>query len=231
MLLVAALATGCNSTTPTREQAAPTPLVSDFSGYWEMDYGRSDNVDQKLRSLYREWRRLMERRARGDQRAAVMAAQIDNSNFRGVVDVARLADMITDSQVLEIEQDDTAIEIQRENNFTLTCVFKDGRPDLVVDELGAEICGWDAHQLVFRILLPDSLDIQHRLSLSDDGDRLHIATRVDSRSSAPFTLNRFYFRFEPLPENYECEYTLSRGNVCQTGSPQTGSPQTGSSEP
>ncbi len=216
--LLGLLVTACSSQPAVVE--LPAPLVSDFSGYWEMDFGRSDNVDQKLASLYREWRRLMERRARGDQRAAVMAAQIDNDSFRDVVDVARLADMITDSQVLEIEQDSDSIEIMRENNFTLTCVFKDGRPDLVVDELGAEICGWDAHQLVFRIILPDSLDIQHRLSLSDDGERLHVATQVDSRSAAPFTLNRFYFRFEPLPENYACEYTLSRGNVCQTGSPE-----------
>ena len=186
------------------------------SGYWEMDYGRSDDVDRRLNSLYREWRRLMERRARGDQRAAVMASQIDNASFRDVVDVARFADMITDSQVLEIEQDGGSIEIKRENSFTLTCVYGDGRPDLVMDELGSEVCGWDAHQLVFRILLPDGLDIRHRLSLSADGERLHIATRVDSRSAAPFTINRFYFRFDPLPENYECEYTLSRGNVCQT---------------
>ena len=139
------------------------------------------------------------------------------SNFRRIVNAARFADMITDSQVLDIEQSSDDIEVRRENNFTLSCVFDEGVPELVIDELGHEICGWDAHQLVFRIRLPDDLDIQHRVSMSEDSQRLHIATRVDARGTAPFVLNRFYFRFDPLPENYECEYTLSRGNVCQTG--------------
>ncbi|MDJ0877958.1 MAG: hypothetical protein QNI86_05065 [Halieaceae bacterium] len=202
---------------PEQALVLPTPLVRDFSGHWEMDYGRSDNVDQKLRSLYREMQRNAQRMARGDQRARVMSPELVNANFRQVVDMARLADMITDSQVLEIEQSSADIEVKRENNFTLSCIFSDGEPQLVVDELGSEICGWDAHQLVFRILLPDGLDILHRMSMSDDRQRLHVATRVNRRGAAPFTINRFYFRFDPLPEDYECEYTLSRGNVCQTG--------------
>ena len=220
--LVTALVTACASeqqapATGNPSLVLPTPLVRDFSGHWEMDYGRSDNVDQKLRSLYRELQRQNERLARGDQRARIVSQELQTANFRQVVDMARLADMITDSQVLEIDQSVEDIEIRRENNFTLTCVFNGGRPALVIDELGSEICGWDAHQLLFRIALPDGLDIQHRVSMSDDHQRLHVATTVDRRGVAPFTINRFYFRFEPLPENYECEYTLSRGNICQTG--------------
>lgn len=203
----------CGSQPPAVPSA---PRVTDLSGHWELDYSRSDNVDHRLQSLYREWRREQERRARGDQYRSTYGA-IDSRAFRALVDVARLADMITDSQVLEIEQSDADIEIRRENSFALTCVFRDGRPEVVVDELGAEVCGWDAHQLVFHIQLPEGLDIQHRVTLSNDAERLHIATRVDSRSSVPFTLNRFYFRFDPLPEDYRCEYTLSRGNVCQSG--------------
>ncbi|MEM0953738.1 MAG: hypothetical protein AAGI24_06330 [Pseudomonadota bacterium] len=195
----------------------PAPIVSDLSGHWEMDYGRSDNVDQKLQSMYREWRRMAERRARGDNRAGPMNVAIDSNSFRRTVDVARFADLITSSQILDIEQTDDDIAIQRENDYTLSCVFDDGEPEILIDELGSEICGWDAHQLVFRTRLPDDIDIQHRISLSDEGDRLHIATRVDGPRSPPFTINRFYFRFDPLPEDYSCEYTLSRGNVCQTG--------------
>ncbi len=208
---------GCASEPPA---ALPTPVMVDLSGHWEMDYGRSDNVDRKLQSLYREWRRMAERRARGDTRAGPMGVQIDSNSFRRVVDVARLADLITEAQVLEIEQSPDDIAIHRENDFTLSCVFEEGQPEALIDELGSEICGWDAHQLVFRIQLPDGVDIRHRLSLSEDSDRLHIATRVDSPRSPPFTMNRFYFRFDPLPEDYACEYTLSRGNVCQTGGAQ-----------
>ncbi len=216
-LIIALLLTACGSEPVSRSQEPlPQPVVRDFSGSWEMDYGRSDNVDQKLNSMYREWQRLMARQSRGDERAAARMAAM-GTNFRRLVDTARLADMITSSQVLEIEQTPDDIEITREDNFALSCVFLEGEPELVIDELGLEICGWDAHQLVFRIQLPDGLDIQHRMSMSEDSQRLHIATRVNSRYASPFTINRFYFRFDPLPENYECEYTLSRGNVCQTG--------------
>jgi len=233
-LLLYSLLTACGSTPPTT--ALPAPLVSDLSGHWEMDYGRSDNVDRKLQSMYREWRRLAERRARGDQRAGPLNVAVDGASFRRTVDVARFADLITRSQVLDIEQTPADIAIQRENDYTLSCVFGDGEPEVLIDDLGSEVCGWDAHQLVFRTQLPDGIDIQHRLSLSEDSERLHIATRVDGPRAPPFVINRFYFRFDPLPEDYACEYTLSRGNVCQTGSPQTGpqsagSPQTGSPQP
>lgn len=201
---------------PPEAASRATPETSDFSGYWEMDYGRSDNANSKLQTMYREWHRNMTRQVRGDQRRANMGVQLDSSRFDAIVDVARLADQITSSQVLEIEQSEIDIEIQRENNFSLSCVFREGEPEVVIADLGSEVCGWDAHQLVFYIRLPDGLDIQHRLTLSEDADRLHIATQVDSRKSAPFTLNRFYFRFNPLPEDYSCEYTLSRGNVCQS---------------
>jgi hypothetical protein len=196
---------------------APVSAPVDFTGHWEMDYGRSDNVDQKLNSMYREWQRALERQAerRGQPGAGIA---LDNYSFQSVVAVARLADMITSAQVLDIEQSDIDIEIRRENDFTLTCVFSRGKPETVVDEFGAEVCGWDSNQLVFHMALPDGLDVVHRVAISDDRNRLYIATRVDSRSAAPFTINRFYFRFNPLPENYSCEYTLSRGNVCQSGS-------------
>ncbi len=191
--------------------------VLDFSGHWEMDYGRSDNVDAKLNALYREWQRAAERRANMERRG--QQAAVNPYNFRSVVALARLADTISSSQVLEIEHTDIDIEIQRENDFTLSCVFREGEPEVVLDELGSEVCGWDAHQLVFHILLPDGLDIRHRVTMAEQGDRLHIATRVGSKKSAAFTVNRFYFRFNPLPENYSCEYTLSHGNVCQSGAP------------
>jgi len=183
-----------------------------------MDYGRSENVDEKLQRMYREWMRTVQRRANMDRRGQSSPySAIDTNSFRNIVDVAQLAELITGSQVLDIEQSATDIEIQRENDFALSCVFSEGEPEVIVDELGSEVCGWDSHQLVFKMLLPDGLYVVHRVTMSDGGDRLHIATSVDSKKSPAFTLNKFYFRFNPLPENYSCEYTLSRGNVCQSG--------------
>ena len=220
-ILAAIVLTACGSepvAPPSIEPIVPESRHYDFSGHWEMDYGRSDNVDDQVRRLYREWRQAVERQQRGDQYRASAGVPPDQRSFRAMVDVARLADNITNSQVLEIEQSPSDIEIQREDNFALSCVFNDGEPEVVVAELGAEVCGWDAHQLVFHIRLPDGLDIRHRLTMSEDAERLHVATQVDSKKSKPFTINRFYYRFDPLPEDYSCEYTLSRGNVCQSES-------------
>ena len=55
------------------------------------------------------------------------------------------------------------------------------------------------------------------MTLAPDGQSLHIATTV-ANGSQPFTLNRVYYRFDPLPPDYSCEYTLSKGNVCSRSS-------------
>ena len=210
---------GCAGT-PEQTARAPgksnAPAPVNFSGHWEMDYGRSDDVNHKLRAMAREWQRQAERRAQGDRRAGLSINTTPRA-FNAVIASARLAEMITESQVLEIIQSDVDIEIHRDNTFTLTCVFAEGEPEVVIDELGSELCGWDANNLVFLVQLPDGLNIRHRVTMAEDGDRLRVTTTIDSSSAPPFTLNRFYFRFNPLPEDYSCEYTLSRGNVCQRG--------------
>lgn len=204
---------------PQREPGREKPSV-DLSGHWEMDYSRSDNVNDKLQRMMREWQRAAEKRAamdRGRSSGPAISMGGDSRTFNRIVASARLADMITESQVLDIEQSDIDIEIARENTFALTCVFSEGEPEVVLDELGSEVCGWDAGELVFIVHLPDGLAIRHRITMSGDGERLRVSTTVDSDSAPPFTMNRFYFKFNPLPEDYSCEYTLSRGNVCQRG--------------
>jgi hypothetical protein len=188
----------------------------DFSGSWEMDYGRSENVQQRLQQLYRGLQRQAERQARaqgGDRRSPVSVGPSNNA-VRALVSQAKLADHITASQVLEIDQGRTDVEIQREGNFALTCNFADDDPRPQESDLGSELCGWDSHQLVFVIHLPDSTRINHRLTLAPAGDSLHIATTVKHGGASPFTLNRVYYRFQPMPEDYSCEYTLTRGRVC-----------------
>jgi hypothetical protein len=184
-----------------------------------MDYSRSDNINERLQLMLREWQRAAERRANSNSRGRgagpVVSIDATPRGFNGLVAAARLAELITESQVLEIEQNDIDIEINRENSFALTCVFSEGEPQVVLDELGAEICGWDANDLIFRIRLPDGLNIHHRVTMSAEGDRLRVTTTVDSDQASPFTVNRFYYRFNPMPVDYSCEYTLSKGNVCQ----------------
>ena len=218
LLLLAGLLSACSSSPPLDSKAAPRDTSVDFTGSWEMDYGRSDNVEQQLRSIYNELRRNAERRARaaGGSNAGSMNAGADPSRTMSqVIDLARMADYITGSQIVTIEQGPDDILVEREDNFALSCTFTDETPEPVIDELGSELCGWDAHQLLFAVHLPDGLRINHRLSISPDRQSLQITTTLkQSGSAAGFTVNRVYYRFNPLPEDYECEYTLSRGNVC-----------------
>ena len=211
---------------------------ADFSGHWEMDYGRSENVNRKLQAMLEEWKRqaerraIAERRAMSERRRGRPPAAFDSApqRFNRVIAAARLADMISAAQVLEIVQDASAIEIKRENDFPLSCAFgmpsADGADNAgsaegnaTIPGIGAEACGWSGGDLLFRIDLPDGLSILHRMTRAAAGDRLRIATTVKSGTAPPFTLNRFYLKFEPLPEDYRCEYTLSRGQVCRSGPP------------
>jgi hypothetical protein len=222
LLLACAVLAACsgspNSNSSAKGIAARDKSV-DFSGSWEMDYGRSDNVDDRLRSIYNELQRQAERRARKrgevSNRGALTMGTPEGQSMSAIVALARLADFITTSQVLTIEQSEIDITVEREDNFALGCTFIDDTPEPVINELGSELCGWDAHQLVFLISMPDGLRVNHRMTLAPDGQKLHIATTVSNGGYAhPFTLNRVYYRFDPLPPDYACKYTLSKGNVC-----------------
>jgi len=224
IVILVGLLAACGSE-PNRRERAPLPHDStiDFSGSWEMDYSRSDNINERLQMMYREWQRAAERRAnmnsRGRGTGPAITIDTNPRAFNALVAAARLTELITESQVLEIEQSDIDIEIKREGSFALTCVFSEGEPQVVLDELGQEICGWDVNDLVFRIRLPEGLNIHHRVTMSADGERLRVATTVDSHKAVPFSVNRFYYRFNAMPEDYSCEYTLSKGNVCQRKKP------------
>lgn len=190
----------------------------DFSGSWELDYRRSDDVNRELKSLFRKLQRAAENRAsnRDPRFRQNSSINIGGSNpVASVVAAARLADTITRSPVLEIDQSGNQIEVKRGDSFALTCEFHGDTPQLIENALGTEVCGWDHHQLVFKIALPDNLTISHRMTIAPDGQKLHVATTVASSSAlTPFTLSRIYDRFEPLSSDDNCEYTLSRGKSC-----------------
>jgi len=131
----------------------------------------------------------------------------------------RFADMITQTPLLEIEQDERSIRIRREDDSDLTCEFHLGELHVVETPFGKEACGWQGHQLVFRLLLPDGLRIQHVLTAGANGQKLNVATTVATdQVTRPFTLNRVYDRFVPGENGFSCEMTLTRGNVCTTRS-------------
>ena len=193
----------------------------DFSGFWEMDYAASDNIQARLNSLVRELQQLAQRRSNGtmDNRPGGGTTMGSGSYNSGpsVIGLAQMADMITQSQLLEVVQDEHEVRIKREDTFALSCELYDDYAHSVETLFGREVCGWDSHQLLFKIYLPEGLSIQHRFTLGSSGERLNIATTVVSdRVSYPFTLNRVYTRYDPEKTGISCEMTLTRGKVCTT---------------
>lgn len=195
----------------------------DFSGSWEMDYGQSDNIQAKLDTMVRELRRQAERRNRNaaisnqGPGASLMVGGSGANSGASIMGLARMAELITRSPLLEVQQDEDSIKIKREESFALTCEFHPGQFHSVETPFGTEVCGWQAHQLVFRILLPEGLTIQHVFTLGPEGERLNIATTIVSdQVTYPFTLNRVFNRFVPGSRGYRCTQTLSRGRVCTT---------------
>ena len=187
----------------------------DFSGSWEMDHSRSDDAYQELKELVRKMNRGSQRSS-GDSN---MSVGLSADTVQTLVAMARLAEQITRPQVLEIEQNGHEIEVKRRDDFAFTCDFYDRIPEFVETPFGTELCGWDGHQLIFHVSLPDGLSVQHRMTVAPDRQQLHVSTTVGNRlSPVPFTLNRRYQRFEPLPSEYDCEYTLSKKKTCTTRS-------------
>jgi hypothetical protein len=219
------LLSGCGSS-PAQKlaiQGGNTKVVS-LSGSWELDYGQSDNAQQKLDVLVRELNREAERRAQGGMRqgpvgGGMVIGGADANSGSSVLGLVRMADMITQSSLLEIEQSEHKIRVKREADSDLTCEFYGGELREVQTIFGTEICGWKAHQLVFKLLLPGGLSIQHVMTRGVAGHKLNIATTVvTDQVSYPFTLNRVYNRFVPGQSGFRCEMTLTRGRVCTTES-------------
>jgi hypothetical protein len=225
LLLACVLLCGCGSPPAKRSglQGGNAKAVN-FSGSWELDYSQSDNTQQKLDSVVGELNRAAERRAQGTmQQGPVGGGFITGgsgaNSGASILGLARMADLITQSPLLEIVQNAHKVLVKREEDFALSCEFYPGQYHKVETPFGIEACGWDAHQLVFKLLLPDGLSIQHVMTIGAAGQKLNIATTVVSdQVSFPFTLNRVYNRFEHVDSSFQCQETLTRGRVCTTGS-------------
>ena len=190
----------------------------DFSGNWELDYQLSDHPNEKIRQVYIETRSRIEAQMRRQGNQAVI---VDQSffNLHSIIGLGQLAERIGQATVLDIKQRDRHIVIQRNDDFSLICDFDDMQRKASM--IGAEACAWDEDQLIFRIVLPDGLNVGHKLSVAADRSRLNIATTVWIEGVGyPFTLNRVYMPFEPGEGLYHCEYTIARQTTCSLGGSQ-----------
>ncbi len=217
---------GCASE-PEKSKPVPnrTDHAPDFSGFWELDYAQSDNIQVKLNSLVRDVKKVNRSRAQGGayQQAGggmLMGGPGSTNSGASVLGLAQMADLVTQSQLMDIIQDEHKIKVKREGDFALSCEFYLGQYHTVETPLGKEICGWQRHQMIFKMVLPEGLIIQHILSLGPEGQWLNVATTVTSdRVTSPFTVNRVYARYEPQDNGYSCKMTISRGRVCTTEAP------------
>jgi len=226
-LLLASCSSGGGSRPKKAVLQGQSSDAVDFSGSWELDYSQSDNIQAKLDTMVRELRRQADRRSQGGNQGAMMVGGSAGANSApSIIGLARMSDLITRSPLLKIKQSEHEIKVKREENFALTCEFYAGQYKSVETPLGTEICGWNGHQLVFKILLPDGLSIQHVMTVASYGGKLNIATTVVSdQVSYPFTLNRVYNRFVPGSSGYSCTVTLTKGRVCSTQSAPTTEPE------
>jgi hypothetical protein len=225
LLVLCLFIAGCSSSAVQKKPQAinQAEYVVDFSGFWELDYSKSDNIQDNLNALVRDVRKQNQQRAQaaGVYQQAVGGMIIggpgDTNSGASIIGLAQMADLVTQSQLLEITQDEHKIKVKREEDFALTCEFYLGQYHTVETPLGSEICGWNRHQLIFKIVLPEGLTIQHVLSLGPDRQWMNIATTVISdRVTSPFTVNRVYARYQPRDDGYHCKMTISKGRVCTT---------------
>ena len=211
------LQVGCATSNETVVELRPATPQS-LAGFWEVDYSRSDNLNEQLSSIARRVQREAARRARAaEDGRPFIASALPNSNE--LVTLARLTEVITEPTLLEIYQDNSQVRIKRDNSFALNCAVLPGATGFsqTLDVVGAQRCGWDADQLLFELQLFEGLKVSHRFSISQSNDALLMTTIVKTTSSAyPFRVNQYFTRYDPADLGYRCERTLSRGTVCTT---------------
>lgn len=190
-------------------------MPADFSGSWERNYTRGDDVNAVLREMYYKLSRISSDLQGPGNTGVARPSQRDMS---AVLALAHLADEITSLDVLTIAQNEHEISIERKDDFAMWCAFHDGVATDTDNAYGVEICGWDGEQLVSNLTLPDGLQVTHRFTVSEDGKDMRVVTTVSSSSSRlPFTLRRFYTKFDRPASDFNCVETFSKKRVCSTG--------------
>ena len=215
----ACLVAGCAGQPAVVGEAARSfegPMPADFSGSWQRDYARGDEADQAFRDAYYElYRYIPDRPAYPGAPGPTAPSSKDRE---ALLAVARLAELITRPDELTIVQDDVEILIQRDDDFAMLCAFFDGVAKPTASGYGTEICGWDGSDLVSNLILPDGLQVVHRLTISADRSQLRVITTVASTTAkVPVTIRRFYTRFQRPSSGFNCIETLSMKRVCSTG--------------
>jgi hypothetical protein len=214
---------GCSSQEPVVDLTTPSfigAMPADFSGSWERDYSRGEDVQGALNTLFRERSRKVQQQQQYPSNAHMGGPQpgISQRERSALFALARLVEEITRPDVLQISQDDFEVRIARKDDFAMSCSFFEGVAQGTNSPYGTEVCNWDGNSLVSYLVLPDGLQISHRFTMSPDAAYLRvITTATSSATRTPFTLHRYYIKFEAPASAFNCIETLSMKRVCSTG--------------
>ena len=210
-----ALSLGCSSE-PVKQEITRVASPVDMSGHWEMDYAKSDNLQDQLNAVARQIRREAARReqlakeGRGFAGAPLPGRQ-------DLITLARLAEIITEPTLLDVVQAAGRTRVKRENSFALVCETDGSAISVTIDLLGEQRCGWDDSQLFFMLTLQEGLEITHRLSHSEQSDTLLLVTSVDTPNTKfPLIVSQFFKRYDPESLGFKCERSLTKGKICTT---------------
>lgn len=207
----------CGSSPPQPAQVSVAPV--DFSGAWELDFSQSDTVNDAYDHIMRDLQRQIRKQQEGNQ-GGVAVGGMAYGTAAGIYALARMAEIVTEPQLLDIKQTEREVTVKREGSFALECDFGPGSTGVVESPFGREACGWLRDQLVYQLVLPDGLRISHRLTVSPDGQRLQVVTQLSTRSvSQPLVVAQVFNRYDPNRTGIHCTQTLSKGRVCTTEKP------------
>ena len=222
LLIVIALLAGCASEKIHPETTlipveAPQRLA-DYSGHWELDYKLTENPHDKLQWLYEVARSQVDQNRRRDQNNQPSPQTVRAINdLNGVINLGRFTESMTRSTLLEIDHAADYVMVKRDGDYALTCDFMNLSQD--ASPLGEERCGYDRDgSLVFLVSLPEGLTVRNRLTMSNGGKRLNVATTfVTNELKQPFTLNKVYMPYVPGGGQFKCEYSLEKKKICWLG--------------
>ena len=194
-------------------------MPADLSGSWERDYSRGEDVQGALNALfYARNRQLQQRQQFPGDPGIASRSSMSQKEANSIMALARLVEQITRPDLLTISQDEYEVRVAREDDFSMSCTFYQGVAQRTDSSYGTEVCSWDGKDLISHLVLPEGLLISHRFTTSADGNYLRVITTASSSSTrTPFTLHRFYLKFEAPPSAFNCIETLSMKRVCSTG--------------
>ena len=206
---------GCN-TDPVKQEITRVASPVDMTGHWELDYAKSDNLQDQLNSVARQIRREAARREQLAKEGRGFAGG-PLPGRRDLITLARLAEIITEPTLLEVIQAEGRMRVKRDNSFALVCETDGSTISVTTDLLGEQRCGWDSSQLFFMLNLQEGMEVTHRLSLSGEGDVLLLVTSVETPdTSLPLIVSQFFTRYDPEDLGFRCERSLTKGKICTT---------------